>query len=977
MNIESNVCELREEQGLSNIQNKLQFIREKNRKNVIFSYLNVNSIRNKFEDLKVMVTPFIDIFCVAETKIDSSFQTSQFELDGFHKPFRLDVSASSGGILTYIKSNLPSRELTDFTFPETIQAMCIEINLRKEKWLLVPIYRPPSQPIEFFLKHLSKSIDHHASNYSNILILGDFNDTAESREISKFLDMQSLSTLCSSPTCFKSKLGRCIDLVLTNKKGCFKLSSTFETGVSDFHHLIFTVLKTKISCLPPKRVDFRSYKHFSIDNFRNNLHYAQSCSHSGDISSFLNVFNEVLNNHAPLKTKIIRGNHQPHVSQTLCKAIMTRSRLKRIANKTNKPEDILAYKKQRNLVVNLNKREKKRFFEKAGSPSSNSGKSFWKACKPLFSTKFSGQDDKISLMENGFIISDELTVSNLFNDFFVNISKTISLPDNDNLTNTDFESMLKNFENHPSVEKIKNLNFSGTFDLEHVYPWEVRKAALSLNPKKATGGFIPTRILQECLDECIIPLTDGINASLLEASFPSELSLAEVIPVYKAKDRLSKTNYRPISLLPVVSKVYEKILSSRISKFMENRLSKLLCGFRSRHSTQHALFRLLCKWQDCLDKKGVIGTILMDLSKAFDTLPHGLLLAKLKAYGFSTHSLKFFHSYLSGRFQKVKVGSTFSKLLKLALGVPQGSILGPLLFNIFINELFLFIENTDVCNFADDNTLYSCGHSLDEVIATLKHDIDVVLKWFESNHLAANPSKFQLMFLGVPSSELPEFIVQGITLQPLNEVKLLGVTIDHKLKFDSHIRNICAAANRKINCLYRIRRFLNIKQLRAISNAYIVSTFLYAPLIWMFCHKGAADLIIKTHKRLLKAIYPGFSSDESYSYKELLKINETKSIHTLHLQSLLTEIYKRLNNISPELMNEFFRPKHSKYGLRDSNLLQLPPAYTLSYGTNSTHFKGCLIWNSLPQSLKNSSTLQSFKSGLRSFDLKCNCRICK
>ena len=173
-----------------------------------------------------------------------------------------------------------------------------------------------------------------------------------------------------------------------------------------------------------------------------------------------------------------------------------------------------------------------------------------------------------------------------------------------------------------------------------------------------------------------------------------------------------------------------------------------MCGFRKGFSTQTALIRLLQKWQKCLDQKGVVGTVLIDLSKAYDCIQHALLLAKLEAYGFSKNSINLLKSYLKGRKQRVKILSSFSNWLWVNFGIPQGSILGPLLFNIFINDLFLFIEKSEVCNFADDNTLYVCDPSVENVINSLQTDLDNLIKWFTDNSLVANPSKFQLMFLG-------------------------------------------------------------------------------------------------------------------------------------------------------------------------------------------------------------------------------------
>ena len=257
-------------------------------------------------------------------------------------------------------------------------------------------------------------------------------------------------------------------------------------------------------------------------------------------------------------------------------------------------------------------------------------------------------------------------------------------------------------------------------------------------------------------------------------SFPDELKLADVLPIHKGKEKSVKGNYRPISILPSLSKVFEKIIFSRIIKFMESKLSILLCGFRSKHSTQHALFKLLQKWQSSLDKKGIVGTILMDLSKAFDSLSHDLLIAKLAAYGFDNPILSLLYDYLNNRFQRTKVGSIFSEWLLLIQGVPQGSILGPLLFNIFINDFFLFIDKSDVCNFADDNTLYSCDSSIEKVIDSLKHDIKKSLSWFRVNQLVANPDKFQLMYLGLNNESEHCLHIDGKIIEPQKKREIAG-----------------------------------------------------------------------------------------------------------------------------------------------------------------------------------------------------------
>ena len=180
----------------------------------------------------------------------------------------------------------------------------------------------------------------------------------------------------------------------------------------------------------------------------------------------------------------------------------------------------------------------------------------------------------------------------------------------------------------------------------------------------------------------------------------------------------------------------------QLYEYIEHFLNQLLCGFRKAHSTQHALFRLLQKWQKELDSGGFIGTILMDLSKAYDCLPHDLLIAKLESYGLDNGILNFILDYLSFRKQRSKVGFAYSKWSKIRCAILQGSILDPLLFNIFINDIFMIIEQSDICNFADDNTLYSCGERLTEIKENLIFDTKSILNWFRLNSLKADTRKF-------------------------------------------------------------------------------------------------------------------------------------------------------------------------------------------------------------------------------------------
>ena len=243
----------------------------KNPNNVTCAYLNINTITNKFDRLIGMTENNIDILCIAETKLDSSYPTSQFSIPGYSAPFRLDgpkVKGASGGLLVYIKEDIPAKVLNrSFDVPSDIQVLPIEVNFRKSKWLIVPVYRPPAKHKVDFNKTLSKLLDHYCGSYHKTLILGDFNMEATDKEMIPLIKDHTLYSLIKDPTCFYTQQGRCIDLMLTNSRHNFMHSKTFDTGESDFHNMIYTMFKTTFVKLPPKIIKYRCYKKFDRSAF--------------------------------------------------------------------------------------------------------------------------------------------------------------------------------------------------------------------------------------------------------------------------------------------------------------------------------------------------------------------------------------------------------------------------------------------------------------------------------------------------------------------------------------------------------------------------------------------------------------------------------------------------------------------------------------------------------------------------------------
>ena len=976
------------------LADQLKGYRTKHSGKLIFATLNVNSLRYKFDEIASLISGNIDVLVLNETKLDSSFPTEQFFIQGFSPPYRVDRTGNGGGTMIYVREDIPSKELTRHTFKDHVEGIFIELNFRKYKLLVLGTYRPPNFDKELFFNSISNSLDLYLTHYERFVLLGDFNvnNSCSNTDpiFNEFIDQYESKNIVKEPTCFKNPENPSIlDLVITNRPKSFWNTKTFRNSISDFHSLVATVLNIKYTKAIPKVITYRDYKKFNLNSFQRDLLtvFGSGCN---DYETFEKMFLSTLNLHAPLKSKTIRANHKPYMNKAVRKSIMKKNHLYTKWVKSGNQHDKVLFKDQKKLTKKYVKQTKKEYFHNLSDKDVLDTKLFWKQIKSSFTDKVSlGQ--KITLVDKGETITGDKEQAEIFRNFFSEAVANLDIKENpfildetsvDNQNLNEIEKIIFKFKNHPSIIQIKKkVGNTGTFKFRHVSQEEVFKQLKNLNGKKATTyQNIPCKSLKDNAKVLTETLTYILNKDISNNLFPNGLKTADVPPIFKKNkikknDPTDKKYYRPVSVLPSTSKIYERLMQIQIVEFITDKLSPFLCGYRKGFSAQHALISLIENWRKTLDKKGYAGAILMDLSKAFDCINHNLLIAKLEAYGFDINALKMMKSYLSDRRQRIKVNNSFSSWADLLTGVPQGSVLGPLLFNIYINDLFWVNEYSQVCNLADDTTYHATDMELKELIRKLEHDSSLALEWFENNYMKLNTDKCHLLIAGHKHEHIFAKIGKDMVWETKEE-RLLGITIDNQLQFKHHIADLCRTAHNKLSALIRYSSILNFEKRRTLLKSFIESQFSYSPLTWMFHDRGINAKINRIHERALRCVY----RDDRSSFEQLLKKDNSCSIHHRNIQAMTIEMYKLKNNLGPSLLIDIFNLNNQtiRYNLRENTDFLIPNVKTVHYGKDSLQYFGSVIWKLIPIDIRLSTSINDFKNKIKNWTPpNCPCRLCK
>ena len=554
----------------------------------------------------------LDILCIDETKIDESFPDFQFQMENYQfPPFRRDRNSHGGGKIVFIRKGLIVKRLISLESP-IIESICLELTLANRKWCICFIYRPPSFEKEISITEMTKYINQMNEKYENILIAGDLNidlmnpNKTTENYFSDFIDTFDLRNIITQPTCYKSERGTLLDLILTNKPRSFQNTIVTETGLSDFHRLVSTMFKSTFEKLPPKELSYRSYKRFDKTNFCHDLDVRLSrCeiyNSPEPYKKLSEIMSDTLEHHAPLKKRKLRGNHKSFINKELSKLLMTKSRIKNKYLKWKSRENFLAYKNIKNKCNNMLKKCKKEHFNDISLNGKATSKTFWDGVKPFMTNKGKvaneniviecersetikiKEEEEIFLKENEIVKNDKVLVE-LFNNHYINIVENAPGLTPENIGNSNnqlndklnVEKIIDFYKDHESIKSIKeNVITAENFDFPLVTVTEVNTIIKSLNSKKSSGlDGIPIKIIKCTANIIDCHMANIMNMGIENQKYPEEAKKASIRPIYKKEDRNKVANYRPVSILSNISKVYERLIYKQIQSFFENIFSSV------------------------------------------------------------------------------------------------------------------------------------------------------------------------------------------------------------------------------------------------------------------------------------------------------------------------------------------------------------------------------------------------------------------
>ena len=918
--------------------------------------LNVCHLRNKIDDISVLLNSHQDkvhIFGVSETRLDADIDDSHVSINNY-SIVRKDAQQRFGhtGLLVYIHDSIRHFvKRRDDLETDNLEAIWLEFCQKKAASAYVcSLYRNPastSERMSDFMNMMDKIPDG-----CDVILLGDFNFDLFNIQNSwmTVIAMLGLSQLITDFTRVTNKTQTLIDHIYTNNAVKVVNPTVIQSSISD-HYVIFCTYHTKLPKQPKNSHDFvqyRSFKNFNETLFLHDI----SCSPFNIIYETLDpdkafdllhmLLTVVIDKHAPLRTKRVKHSDlPPWITAELVSTMILRDNFKRNKDDEN-------YKKTKNQVSRMVDKAKEAYFEKLIEDNKDTA-TLWRAINTF--TKKSNKKASLSTS----ISPDE------FNQHFLSVSQRVLSPD-----------QIEIGKRFVCPEKLlqfcKERTNNTKFEIPLLSVYEVGKLINSLGNKKSMGPEnIPAFFLQLALPYIVEPLTYIYNLCIENNIFPAAMKVAKVIPLPKDKDKSNPDNFRPISLLPLLSKPLERHIQKHLYNYLnENSLLHMnQSGFRPKHSCQTSLISLCDSWLSSINKSQIVGSLFLDLRKAFDLVNHSILLQKLSLYLPCSSFVKFIQSFLENRFQFVYLNKNKSPKGIVKTGVPQGSVLGPLLFIIYINDLPLHLSSELSSNlFADDASMHVASENIADVNLSLQEGLDSVGDWCSKNCMSLHPDKTKSMVITTRQKHQRAPLLLSLslgtnTIQQVNEHKVLGLTLDSELNWHSHLNSLAKRLSRNVYLLSRLKKYATKDALKLFFEAHINSFVNYVSTLWDNCSGEYMKRINSIHRRAIKLLLPNAntSTDDKFKILNILPLEKQLFFN----KAVIT--HKIYYDKAPPYLSSLLKKAPLRYG---STKLILPlPRIDLFKGSIS--YSGSAIWNVLPNHLKLITSTPTFKKQLRNY----------